>query len=69
MLPALHGQRGLEIGESFGGRAGVGKAAIAGQEDEVAEEVERLGGRAVNCRDNDPCFICEVLQRLKYLME
>jgi hypothetical protein len=68
MLPTLHGQRGLKIGEGFGGRARVGKAAIAGEEDEVAEEVERLGGRAVNCRDDDACFVGEVLERLKYLV-
>ena len=68
VLPALHCQGGLEVGEGLSGRAGVGEAAVAGQEDEVAEEVVGLGGGAVDRGEDDASLIGEVLEGLKDLL-
>ena len=68
MLPALHGQCRLEVGEGLGSRAGVGKAAVAGQEDEVGKEVVGLGGGAVDRGKDDASSIGEILEGLEDLL-
>jgi len=62
VLPAFHSQGGLKVGEGVPDRAGVGEAAVTGEEDEVAEEVVGLGGRAVDCGEDDASLIGEVLE-------